>query len=309
MHIEINRRLAGLVVLMAVGVAFATAAADAAQEKEEALRFGMRLNTSAGIDAQNKTILSDIAKMFGDKKGIRIEMKYYLNSDEFMADINNNRIDIAVTTESMILYNIIKSNKMKPFLSAELFGKQSIRGCVFVKKEKGFKSLDDLKNMRMLTYKTMDAYFALRKLVGSAPENLFRLRTGTNASSMIYAIGLDDTDSIYITETNVEFFKKSNPGPVKGLTAIACGDAIRIFPVLISPRVPDATVHDIQDFIVNMADDEELKKYTPLMKQMKMSFIPAAKEDYKPLIDLVDEGKKKGWEKDFDMWLRYQTQK
>ncbi len=281
-------------------------APEAAQENRESYTVGMCLASGAGMDSQNKAIFTDLVKAFSAKEGLKIQFNYYLKPDEFLADVDKGKLDFALTSHTMVNYAVIKQNKMIPFVSAQVFEHKSVRSCIYVKKDKGFKTVADLRNRRMMTYEAMDAFFSLRRLAGEAPDKVFRLKAGVNAPSMIYAIGLDDTDAIYITDFNVDFFKKTNPGPVKDLVAVGCGEPQKFFPFMKSPKVSETMSMKIREFLMNMSKEESLKKYRPLIKQMKMSFIPTDKSEYQDLLDLIDEGKKNDWQKDYDNWIKYQ---
>ncbi len=293
-----------IVVAFIVTAALLSATAAAAKDK---YILALCLKSSAGIDGQYKAVFTDVAKAFTQETGVELQVKHYNEIDKFVADVNKNLIDIAFTTDMVTRYELTKQNKLIPFVSVKMFGQKGYRVCMYVKKGKSFKNISDLRNKIVLTYNdSPDAYYSLTKLTGETPDKYYTLKASPNAFSMIYALSLDDADAAFINEFNIEYFKMTNPGPVKDVAPIVCGEEILNWPVLKSPKAPAALTDAVQDFMVDMNKRNSLKKYAPLLKQMKMSYYPVTAEDYKSYIELMDNGKKQGWKNNYDNWIKYQ---
>ncbi len=271
--------------------------------------FGYSLTgkSVSSLESQFKVIISDVIGAFSEKEGLKIEVKPYTDLDDFISDISSNKVDFAIATSDQTNTIILKQNKMAPFLSFAIFGKKKNNFCMYAKKEKGFIAMKDLKKKRVLTYGGMNGYLVLRTVVGEPPETYFNLGMSPNASSMIYSLGLDDSEAIFIVDANIQYFKKTNPGPVRNVAPVFCTEGYSNSPLLKSSRVPDALVKKLVDFAMNIDKHESLKKYRPLLSQMKIKFYPVTRDDFKHYyVDLVDEAIKLGWDKDFNKWKAYQ---
>ncbi len=282
-------------------------AATLAKSEKTQYTMGILLKTNTGIDGQYKVLFTDIMKVFSEKGAEKIDLKFYSDPDMFISDAEKNVIDFAMSTTPEVYYEILRTNSMTPFMSEIFFGRRENRYCLFAKKEKKFNGLEDLKNKRVLTYGERDAYYALKKLLkGDSPSRYFILKEGPSAFSMIYSLGLDDVDAIFVNDANVDYFKKTNPGPVKNIEPVACLGGIWNVPIMRSRRAPDSLVKKLREFGANFKNEPLLAKYKPLMKQMKFSFCSASRENYNTIINLMDEGSKSGWLKEFDVWMKYQ---
>ncbi len=305
MRKPINKTM--LICFLSFAVPLLLTSAARAEPNKYVFGYSLTKKSVSSMESQFMVILSDVIAAFSEKEGVKIEVKTYADLDLFISDVNNNLVDLAVATSDHTNGILLKQNKMTPFLSFELFGRKTNNFCVYAKKGKGFKNLKDLRKKRVLTYGGMNAYLVLRNVVGEPPEFYFDLGMSPNASSMIYSLGLDDSDAIFIVDANIQYFKKTNPGPVRDVAPVVCTEGYNNSPLLRSPRVPEALVKKLVDFAVNIDKQEPLKKYRPLLSQMKIKFYPATRDDFKYYyVDLIDQAVKLGWDKDFNRWKAYQ---
>ncbi len=251
-------------------------------------------------------MFTDWVKALGEKEGINFEIKNYNDPQKFIDDANKGLIDIAAAIQEEDYYSILKKKKLTPFMSVKVFEKKEFIYCLYAKKGKDYKNISDLRGKHVLTTKEMSKYFILRKLIGKNPEEMFVLGISPNALSAIYALGLDDTDAVFTADMTLDYFKITNPGPVRKIVPVACTGGIRYLPIFKSSKVSDSLARKFVDFALNIENVAEMKKYIPLMKQVKFSFYTVTEDDYKSFVSLLDEGKKLGWNKDFDNWLKYQ---
>ncbi len=302
---KIHKRIFAYSCLLIFAVVLLSAHAEADKDKYV---LALNVKSNAGMDGQTRVVFTDVAKIFSRESGRNLVVKFYTDTNELMSDIRKKSVDMLFFSDMQVNYNLIKQKKMTPFISMKLFGKEGHRACLYAKKKNNYKNINDLKGKRVITYRdSLDAYYTLRKLTkGTPPENVFSLKTSPNAFSMIYALGLDDADAIYINEFNVEYFKMTNPGPVKDIAQIACSEAVPNWAVMKSPDLPDDFARALQSFMINAPRNEALKQYRPMMKQVAMSYNIVTAENFKSLVALIDEGKKLGWDKDYETWMRYQ---
>ncbi len=306
-----RKHLIWIVVVIVVAAAVVSpapggSAAEKAQARKPAYVFGMCFRTNTGMDSQYKAFYQEAIKAFAEKESMDIKIMFYSDPKAYIADLRKGRVDFGISTSNDVLYTALKEKLMEPFVMFAVFGQKSYRNCIYVKKKSGFKKISDLKQKTLLTYDTFESYVSLRDLLKSSPEDYFVLRAGVSAFSSIYAIGLDDTDAIYVADVNIKYFEKSNPGPVKELQEIACSNEMSYTPIFKKKDFPPEVADEFIDYAMNITENKQMKKYAPLLRTAKMATFPARRAGYEGFISLMDKGYKEKWDKSYEQWIKYQ---
>ncbi len=254
-------------------------------------------------------MFNDLVKVFEKKENIKCDVIPYSDEKLFLSDIRKGRLDFAMSMRVDGIYDVLKSGKMKPIFQFETFGEERYRYCLYVKKSRNMRTLADIKGLRLASYEDMIPYFYLREITKVPPEDYFVMKMSPNPSSSIYALGLGDADVLFTIDFNLEYFRLTNPGPVKDLVSIACSDSIPRVPFFASVKVNPAVAEKIFTYTAGIDKEEELKKYRPLVKMMKSKPTRVTTRDYAGLMAMYETGVKKGWDKDFRAWLKYSRQK
>jgi len=291
-----------------------SAASDAAvgkadPQKKTGYTMGIFFRAGSGLDAQYRVMFKDLLDAFSAEEKIKFELIAYSEQDEFMADVKNGRLDFAMSIRMDPVYLMSKSGLMKPLFTITSFGKHTFRYCIYAKKGEQEKKTPALKGLKMATYEDMSAYYYLRKITHVQPEEFFEMSTSPNASSAVYMLGLDDTDSIFLADFNIEYFKLTNPGPVKNIVEVECSPEIPNVPMFVSKKTPPEIAEKVVDYCMKMDKLEALKKYRPLFRMIRARAQPVSEKDYAPLVAVYDEARKAGWNKGYDKWIKYQKQK
>ncbi len=271
--------------------------------------LGICFSAGAGMDSQFKTLFSDLVKALNENENTNVRLVLYSDEKVFLNDIKSGKLDFAMTSVFDSVYSILIGGRMKPMVNCSLFGRNKLKYCIYVKKDGKIKTAADLKGAKVATYDELAAYLLLKKMMHVSPKNEYNLRTIPNASSAIYALSLDDIDAAFIVDENIDYFKMTNPGPVKNITPLLCSEDIPTAPLFQSPKVPDDMVGRITKFFMNSDREESMKRYRPLMKMIKFKVVPVSEKDFDSLKKLYGEKKKDGAESDFIKWRRYQQLK
>jgi ABC-type phosphate/phosphonate transport system substrate-binding protein len=258
---------------------------------------GTKLNTSYGIMAK------DLTKAFSQTEKIQMTNVYYKNLDSFHDDIGTRKLDFVYTnTEDDFLHATIYG--YKPFATLSIFGKEKASYCLYVRNDSPITSLAGLDGKKLVTYPHMTAYILLRKLLQAPPETTFgEMTTTSDAFASVDALTSGSADAIFLLETNVDYFKQVNPAPVKKIKLLACAEPQYFMPLMVSPDVTEQMMKRMQTFFVGLNTNIVLKKYRPLMKQVRLKVIYVGEADYEPFFNLIESSMAQGWDKDFDTWI------
>ncbi|MFA6449910.1 MAG: PhnD/SsuA/transferrin family substrate-binding protein [bacterium] len=289
-----------LLFLFAV-LAFSRHSAAAAEEKTYV--FGMRLGYSTEMDAQNKTMYTDLVNAFSSSQGIKLNLKWFGDDNAFLKAIDKGELDLFYSGQKDFF---IKHIKNYDYLTIPYYLSQKANSyCIYANKESRFKDLNSLKGAELITEPDKFMYFLIRDLIDEKPENFFAsFKSSPNEMSAVYSLALGSTDSIFTGEQVLRFLKVNNPGPTKKVAPVKCTEKILFPPVMAKKKLPDEFITKLKNYLSNAGKEESLKKYRPLMKAYKVGFSPVAAGDYDSIIALYGKGVKNGWDKDYEVWLK-----
>jgi len=288
-----------------LAAAFSLSAYRAESAEEKSYTFGLSLQLSTEMDAQNKSIYTDIVDAFVKSRGVGINMKWYRESNEFLKDIDRGALDFFYTGSSELNFKYLKGEEFTPIAQPVIMNASGSTGCLYAVKASGYKSVSDLKNKKAILGGDILSYTQLRILLKEKPDDFFGPVTiSPNGFSSIYSLALSEDSVAFVTDVEVAFLKMNNPGPVKKISQIACAEKIPFPPIMASKRVTAGIKDKLSSFLLNAGKEDSLKKFRPLMKTYKMDFRPVKKEQYDVLIRLYDKAIKNGWDKDYAYWIK-----
>ena len=251
-------------------------------------------------------LFKEIQIIYEKRNHILIELKIYDDMSVVAKDLRNKKIDFFLPGEKEILHDMIKKYKMIPFLSGSTFNMDHDKHCLFVKNSSPYKSLHDTEGKKLQAVQASDLYYSLRLIIKKNPLEYFEnIRFAKNPTSLFYSLALDQCDVIMVNYHQLIYMKKTNPGPVKDIRELACSEAFPNAPLMHTKAVPEKVLTDFETFLINMRKDKELKKYWPLMKSFDYRVYKVTAKDYEPVFRLIEEARKKGWDKEYKTLLKF----
>jgi ABC-type phosphate/phosphonate transport system substrate-binding protein len=290
-------------ILIAAAMILSTPAFCTASQKEKSYTLGMFLKFATEMDAQNKTIYSDITDAFSKSQGIKLSFKWYNDEAEFLKAIRNGDLDFFYTGQKDVF---AKSSNDFDFLMTPFFlNKKDSSLCVYVNKEGNYKNLKDLRGKKILAEPDRFTYYILRDFLGEKPDVFFSAFVNSpSAMSAIYSLAMNTTDSIFVADHSVQFLKVNNPGPTKKIISVKCTENIPFPPMMAKKKLPEDVVSKLKSFLLNVRTEESVKKYRPLIITYKVGFSPIAEGEYDATIAFCKKAIKSGWDKEYDNWIK-----
>jgi len=257
-------------------------------------------------DAQTLAIISDITKLISERNNVDLRIVKYDKLNDFIRDVKSGIIQTFVGLSYKTEAELVPSMNFKPLFTHTIYGQKMNRFCLWKKKGKFGSSISGLKGRKIIIDgKDFFQYMTLREMLGEAPENSATITFGPNGSSIIYALALDQADAAVLSETQVNFFKFTNPGPVKDLEKVACGKDVYNPVIYASPKLSPVIITVISDFLKNARNDDGFKKWRPLMKTAKFVFYEPDKAILFSTFNDINAAKKKGWAKSFEKLVSF----
>lgn len=271
---------------------------------QQAYRIGILVNDSTQ-DQQLKVMLSDMLDYLSKSNSDSITPVWFSSEDKFIEAAKKNELDFAYTKEYDSFIVLIKDLGYTPLVTATFFGKKKMRCCMYASKDSGIKSADDIKGKRMMTYRTKDGYYPLRKLLGDTkPEDFFSQLIPSDAGAASLSAILDGkVDLAWVYEGNLYAMKLGNPSLVKNITELMCSDAEYNSALSYRKGVPMEFVEKVREIMENAHSSDVLQKYKPLIAKTKLRFTSVTTDDFKSIFDMYENAVKNGWDKDHAKWL------
>lgn len=271
---------------------------------QQTYRIGILVNDSTQ-DQQLKVMLTDMLDFLSKSNSDGIIPVWFSNEAAFIEAARKNELDFAYTKEYDPFIVLIKELNYTPLVTATFFGKKKLRCCMYASKDSGIKSADDIKGKRMMTYRTQDGYYPLRKLLGDTkPEDFFSQLIPSDAgAASLSAILEGKVDLAWVYEGNLYAMKLGNPSLVKNITELMCSDAEYNAALSYRKGVPMEFVEKVRNIMENAHDSDVLQKYKPLIAKTKLRFTSVTTADFKNIFQMYEKAIKNGWDKDHKKWL------
>jgi ABC-type phosphate/phosphonate transport system substrate-binding protein len=287
-------------------IVFATLCGCTANSTEKkAYTMGVRFGIATEMDAQNKSIYSDLVKILSNGLGVKFDYKWFTSDEAFTKAIGKGELDLFYTPDMAIIIKYLNGPAYSPFITPFFLGKKGTSCCIYVSKESKFKKISDLKEAKIIVPNDMITYYLLRDFLNEKPENIFAsFASSPNAMSSAYSLAMNVTDAAIFPDSVISFLKINNPGPTKKISPIACLPELGFSPIMIKNNIPEEIKSSVKTFLMNAVKSEDFKKYRPLFKAYKMGFYTANIEDYGNFITLLEKAHKNGWDKDYPNWAK-----
>jgi ABC-type phosphate/phosphonate transport system substrate-binding protein len=279
------------------------AATVSARAEKNGYTFGVFWNAGTKLNTSYSIMGKDMTKAFSLTEKVQMSNIYYNDIESFHEDIGIRKLDfVYANNEDDFLQASLYG--YKPFATLSIFGKDKASYCLYVKKDSPITGLDGLAGKKLVTYPHVTPYALLRQLMKSPPEKTFGgITTTTDAFASVDALVSGSADAIFLLETNVDYFAQVNPAPVKKIKKLACSEPQYFMPLMVSPEVSDQIVKRMETFFVGLNTNVVLRKYRPLMKQVRLKVIYVHEADYDSFFKLYESSMTQGWDKDFDAWV------
>ncbi len=282
---------------------FLMAAAIPCRAEKDSYSFGVFWDAGTKLNTSYTVMAKDLTKAFSQSEKVKMFNVYYNDLESFHNDIGTRKLDfIYSNTENDFLHATIYG--YKPFAALSIFGKEKAGYCLYVKNDSPINSISGLAGKKLVTYPHITAYITLRKLMQTAPENTFaEMLTTSDAFASVDALATGAADAVFLLETNIDYFKQVNPGPVKNIKKLSCSDPQYFMPLMVSPEVSDQMIKRMENFFAGLQTNIALKKYKPLMKQVGFKIMYVKEDNYEPFLKLYEEAMAQNWDKDYDAWV------
>jgi ABC-type phosphate/phosphonate transport system substrate-binding protein len=274
-----------------------------AAEKKKVFVFGVNYRQSNQMDAQINSMIKDVLKAIKDKYGIDVEMKWFLSDEELNEQLANGKLDFYY--KSLIDLGDINNPNYSMLVRPQTFEINEGSNCIYVKGDSLAYKIDDLRGKSISTGALYWDYIMLREITKQTPEEFFRETIKSHdITSSVYALAMNQADSIYTNNRIIEFLKVTNPGPVKGIRVIGCAQSVPLVPIFYSNNISTDIIKTLRSFFFNIYNEPSMKKYRPLIKMFKLKFVPAVASDYSKSWKRFDIANKAGWYKNYEYWIK-----
>lgn len=291
-----------LALIVASAAAWAVFSVFSAGAEKAGYSFGIFMELDK--DQQFKTIFTEALGYIAKTENIDINMKWYTGEKEFLQAAGKGGMDFAYSKKHDPFIALITLYGYEPFLTTSLFGKKTIKICIYANNKQKVTNIESLRGLRLITYATSDGYYPLRKLIGEKPQDFFSsVTTSTIGIESLSMISAGKADIALAYDTNADSLKVVNPVLAKSVNALVCGEPHYAPAMVRAKNVPEPIISKIQTFMEDADNMEALKKYRGVMKTTKIRFVIVSRKDYEPLIALYDEAQKKGWDKEYEKWI------
>ncbi len=265
--------------------------------------FGFATGLDPSHNAQLKTSFTDVLKVLSAKEKMEFSSVHFTDSGKLEQALKKGEIDFFLTDTYSILYRAVKQYGYQPFMAYSMYGQKMHKYCVFVKDKSPYKTPADLKGKKLVTYKYDDVIYFLREIIdGEQPDKFFKIKTVKDSVASIYSLTLDQTDSVLVSNYGFEYAKMTNPGAVKALRELECSQPLYSVPISFRKGTSQEAVNAFVKIFQNAEKSEDLKKYRPLVKMVKLTYFPVTEKDIAPMFSIIENARKRGWDKDYEKW-------
>lgn len=275
---------------------------DNADAEQRNYKFGILVG-SHKTEQQYRNIFQDVIDFINRREDVEFEMVWFTEDSDFLEAAGKKQLDVIYTNQFDPFLIPIKDYDYIPFAAISVFGLSDMKVCLFVDRDRDVQSIHDLEGARIITYKTTDGYYPLRRLLGEKPADFFSeayLSPGGYFSLMKVIEGEADISLIY--RSNQSSLAMVNPSMAAQVKEIVCEEGHPFMPLSFRKGMPREDVRHIEKVLATAPKHEALKQYRPAMRSTKLRFYQVGPGDYEKMIDEYNQAVKKGWDKDYEKW-------
>jgi len=257
----------------------AAAGAGAAWAAEEPLTLGVFPRRNS---AETAKLFSPMAAHLGERLGRKVTLVTSKNFDSFWEAVREQRYDIVHYNQ----YHYIRSAQNYQVVAhIEEFGKSTIAGAIYVRKDSGISDLAHLRGRTIIFGGGEDAmisYIANRYLLESAGlrKDDFKSLFAINPPNAILALDHRQADAAGAGDVILELSEVKGAMNTDELTALAVSAPLLQLPVAVKRAMRAKLRESIQSLLINLETDEAGKR---VLKAANLSGMGKAEDkDYDP---------------------------
>ncbi len=311
-HLFFAKNIPWFAIALFLAMNCAAGAASQTKNKSDTAKthtFGIYLGNSnaAGQSAgQIKMIAEKFCKVLAERHGQIIEVAYYLSPKEVEAAAGKHKIDIFMTVDANVIQSAVQKSGYIPLAGYSMFEKND-QICIYAQSQNARNGIAGLRNKKILLRKNSYDFFALRDMVKDNPNAYFSTANGSGKfGSLFYLLSLGEADAVLSTTWTMDFFKISNPGPVKDVKPVACERNLNNIILLKRKGLDPEFVKKAMELLLTFHKDTAFKEFRSIGSMTKFRYIPIDEADSKAFFDFLEMARKKGWHEEYESWLAYQ---
>lgn len=269
--------------------------------------FGIDAPGESYLNANLKSNLQAVARVV-EKKNPELKMvvKTYSDGNEFMNAAKRGELAFAFSINEEVMFNLMSLGKYAPLLGYELFNQQRHQYCLYVNKDSNMKSIADLKRKSLATYENEWTWLKLFKIIKAKPENFFgKTKLTPGGLSSAYALSLKQVDVAFIHSFAVYQLERFNPGPLKKIKALYCGEKDYPPPILVLNTVPKVQQEKLLHTMKHQEKDPDFAAFRKITKLLGLKFYKANPANWAPSYKEYQAAKAKGLFKNYQAWLNH----
>ncbi len=296
---EINDMNKMLIIIL-IGLSSLTAAnvVDAA----EYYRFGVFMGANER-DQQLKPILETVMKYISETEKATVELKWYDDEKEFLAQAEKQELDFGYTKKTDDFIALVDYGYI-PFLGISLFGEKQAKTCLYSTVGAKVTNMNSMKGLRLVTYKDRDGYYPLRKIIGDRLNGFFsEVKLSNSGLESLALLSRGEVDLALAVDSNVLSLKIFNPSLMKKINELVCAKPMYPAGIVRNRKTPPALINKIASIMENANKSEVLKPYRNMLKTTKIKFFPITKKEYEDVFKLYSDAEANGWNKDYVKWI------
>ena len=274
----IARRRAALAVSL-LWLVIAGLAAPVIQAAEEPLTMGVFPRRNY---AETAKLFTPMAEHLGARLGRKVQLVTAKNFESFWKAVTERRYDIVHYNQ----YHYIRSAQSYQVIAhIEEFGKSTIAGALYVRKDRGITDLAQLRGRTVMFGGGEDAmisYVACRYLLLQAglKKGDFKSLFAVNPPNAILALSRRQADAAGAGDVILELSEVRNAMNTGELITLAVSPQLLQLPVAVKRDMPPSLRASIQTILVGLGDDEAGRQ---VLKSAAMTGMGKAEDkDYDP---------------------------
>lgn len=269
----------------------------AATSKSNVYLIGFCDDGDLQSQGQKKVILNDIISRISKKYKIRLKLKWFANNDEYVEASRGSSYDAFYSP----FYNIdlFLNSNYRPALR---FANKDLH-CIYVKNGSSISDVSKLKGKRLITYPFANDYYSISKMLGDNPDDVFKKISTSGSESRIYSLILNQADAAYLSVNSYNSMANSNPTLKNAVHSLLCGEEYPLAPFFVRSGADQEISELLIKILMNPEKEASLKEYQPYMEQKRFHVVPVMEGDYKGVVNLYLDAKKKGWDKKYTKWV------
>lgn len=283
-----------------------------AEEKNKVFTLGLHFESTTGVSSsQIYDLVNTCMKVVTKDFGFVIKLKKYSSDREVMQAFLDNEIDVGWLHPSEIMNIIEGGGKIYPFGTYMIARRRKTAECLWHNKNNQIKDISDLYGKRLLVDQSELYFIKLRELlyVNGIDKPLWDVFdmfiTHPSSNSAFFAIAMGDAD-LYLKEDDFkEMLNLINPSLISNVKYGFCTEhEYGRYSLVFNKNTSDSI--DIEQFLEVLKNvlgdlgeyakkEPQLKAVKQYTQMVKMTLIPAEKDEFAAEIRLMKKAKEKGW--------------